>query len=456
MAPKRRGGTRSAARNLGWLLSSKGLGALLSLAYLAIATRTLGTTDFGRFVLITGASQALITFVGFPTWQLVIQYGVTHLLSGDEAALGRLFRASALLDLGAAALGSVIVVLLLALFTGAFGIGHDLVGYVAGFAIVQLLTVRSTPLGMLRLRDQYKRAAWADSVTPIVRVVGAVLAWAVAPTIAGFLIVWAIAELATAAAFWSFAAGSGDLARMWAARYDRAVVARENPRFLRFAFSTNANVAISLSEKQLPLLLVGAYVGPAAAGAFRLAFQLAQALSKLAQILTRAAFPELVHAVRRKPAEKLNALLVKILLASTAAALVILLIVIAIGGDILALVGGKAYAPAYPILIWLAAAGCLDLATVGFEPVLMALHRAGSAFLVRLGSAAIILLATLVLTPRFGALGAAMALLAGSLVTETLLALLTFRAVAKMPPGTRLDIAEGADAAEPALSAGEA
>ena len=43
------------------------------------------------------------------------------------------------------------------------------------------------------------------------------------------------------------------------------------------------------------------------------------------------------------------------------------------------------------------------------------------------------------LTPRLGAIGAAMALLLGSIVTETLVALATFRAVAAMPAGATLD-----------------
>jgi O-antigen/teichoic acid export membrane protein len=434
---ERRGSTRAAARNLGWLLSSKGLGAILGLLYLAITTRALGVTDFGRFALITGASQAIVTLVAFPTWQIVIQYGVTHQLAGDEGALGRLFRTAALLDCFAAGMGTLIVTLILGLFAGKLGIGPDLVGYVMLFAIVQLLTLRSTPLGMLRLRDDYARAAWADSATPIVRTLGTIAAWLLAPTIAGFLAAWALAEIVTAAAFWRFVTRDGDLARLWQARIDRKVIARENPGLLRFALSTNANVALSLSEKQIPLLLVGAFVGPAAAGAFRLAFQIAQALSKLAQMLTRAAFPELVHAVRTKPSRKVNRLLRRILLVSTGAALLILLVVLAIGRPILVLVGGAAYAPAFPILIWLAAAGCLDLATVGFEPVVMALHRAGSVFLVRVVAAAIMVVATVTLTARYGAIGAAIALLVGTVAAEAMIAFITFRAVAAMPPDVR-------------------
>jgi len=105
----------------------------------------------------------------------------------------------------------------------------------------------------------------------------------------------------------------------------------------------------------------------------------------------------------------------------------------AAGGWLLALVGGKAYAAAYPILLWIALAGCLDLATVGFEPVLNALHRSATVFGIRAAATVMLVLAMVILTPLYGAVGAAMALVIGGLVTETLLAIVSFRAVASAP-----------------------
>ena len=437
----RRGGTRAAARNLGWLLSSKGLDALLGLVYLGITTRALGITDFGRFSLIVGAAQAIIALVAFPTWQIVIQFGVGHLISGDKAALGRLFRAAALLDCLAAVLGTVIVALVVGLFSRQLGVGAELRGSVLFFALVLLLTLRSTPLGILRLRDDYAGAAWADSFSPVVKLIGTGIAWAVSPTIEGFLAVWAVSEIARAAAFWWVVARKGDLAMLLSARVDRETVARENPGFLRFAFSTNANVTLNLSERQLPLLLVGAIAGTAAAGAFGLAFQVSQALSKLAQMLTRAAFPELVHAVRRATAGQVRQILWKIALASSASAAAIMLLVAVIGKPVLGLIGGEPYIAAFPILLWLAAGGCLDLAAVGFEPILMALHRAGSAFLIRVLAAGILIAGCIMLTPGQGAVGAAIAMLIGTAVTDVLLALVTLHAVRRMEPGQALESA---------------
>lgn len=434
-------GVRAAASNLGWLLASRSLEAVLSLLYLAIATRTLGLEDFGRFTLITSASQTVVTFVAFPTWQLVVQYGARHILENNDGALGRLLRVCGLLDVGSAVIGMLLSVGIVLLFAGKLGIGGGLVGYVIAFSVVQLLSLRSTPLGILRLRNQYGRAAWADSVTPIVRIVGAVVAWLAMPTVVGFLLSWAAAEVCTAVAMWYLAGYGGDLGLMWRAPARRGAFFEENPRFRRVAVSTNASVSLRLTSNQIPMLMIGAYVGPAAAGAFRLAYQLGRGLFKLAPILTRAAFPELVRAARTNSADQLNRLLWRILLASTAVSLAILLIAAVAGKPVLLLVGGHNYVSAYPILLWIAAAGCLDLATVGFEPVLIALHRAATVFIIQALTTLVLLLAMVTLTPLYGAIGAAMALFAGGLVTETLLALACFHAVATAPADTRVDAA---------------
>src|SRR3546814_14125353 len=48
---------RSILQNTGWLLTGKGVGAVLSLFYLAIVTRTLGPAGVGLFSLILSADQ---------------------------------------------------------------------------------------------------------------------------------------------------------------------------------------------------------------------------------------------------------------------------------------------------------------------------------------------------------------------------------------------------------------
>ena len=120
------------------------------------------------------------------------------------------------------------------------------------------------------------------------------------------------------------------------------------------------------------------------------------------------------------------------LLGATAVAVVIFLIVVFAGQHVLTMVGGDDFVVAYPSMVWLGAAACIALALVGFEPVLMALHRSVSALVVRAFAAVVMIAAAWELTSRMGAVGAAVGYLIGTVVAEILLAIVTARTVARM------------------------
>ncbi len=412
---------RAVARNLGWLLASRGVIAVLSLFYLGIATRSLGVVGFGRFALIIGAAQTLAALVTFQSWQIIVQYGSGLLARDDRPALGRLYRGTALVDFGSAVVGAILAWIILEIWGEMLGIGPTLKRATLIFAVVQLLTIRSTPLGILRLRDKFSKGALADSVAPVARFVGAILVALIHPTVQGFLAVWGAAEIVTAATYWIMVARDGDLALMRQARGSRHLP-REHPGIVRYALSTNASATLGLSSKQVPLLIVGAAAGPAAAGAFRLAAQLAQALAKLSQMVSRAAFPEMVRTVRDAEPAVLGRLLMRLFLASVAAAAAIMVLVLIAGKPVLSLVGGRDFRGAWPILLWLALAGCLDFATVAVDTVLTALQRAGTVFAIRAAGVVLMLGSTLFLIPLFGATGVAVAVAVGSAAVTLLMA----------------------------------
>jgi len=424
---------RAAARNLGWLLASRGVLAVLSLFYLGIITRSLGVTGFGRFALITGAAQTLATLVAFQSWQVIVQYGVGPQERGDDDALGRLFRASAVVDAISAVLGALLAWAILEMWHEQLGIGETLKRATLIFCVVQLVTIRSTPLGILRLRDRFSLSAIADSITPVARFVGAIGVALVHPTVQGFLFAWGVAEVLTAATYWAFLLRRGDLSLLRRGK-GLARVVDDNPGIVRFALSTNASSTLGLSSKQLPLLIVGAGLGPAAAGVFRLASQIAQALAKLSQLISRAAFPEVVKMVKAASRAQLGRMLSRLFLGSALAAVAIMALVAVAGKPVLDLVGGHDFRHAWPVLLWLAVAGCLDLATVGVDTVLTALQRAGTVFALRAVGVVILFAAAAALMPVYGTIGVAMAVAAGSLGVAVLMAMAAMR-LAKVGTG---------------------
>ena len=142
-------------RNLGWLLASRGVNAILSLIYLAILTRTLGLSGFGKFALLTGTAQLISNGLAFQCWMMIVQYGTTHVANHDDERLSRLFRLAAVLDAASAVLGIAMAWTILHFFAENLGIGRTLSNATLAFNVILLISIRSTPLGILRLRDRF-------------------------------------------------------------------------------------------------------------------------------------------------------------------------------------------------------------------------------------------------------------------------------------------------------------
>jgi len=410
-------------QNFGWMVASRGLAAVFSLVYLAIVTRTLGVAEFGKFALITGAAVMLSNLLVFPTWQMIVQYGIAHLERDDEPALARLYRGALVLDVISAVVGIVLSAVILYYFSDALGLKDTLARTTMVFNAIMLLSLRSTPLGILRLRNRFSLAAAADSATPTFRLIGAITAGLVHPTLQAFLIAWGVAELLTAAAHWWAVYRVGEMRLLFARAKDSGLLLSENPGIVRYALTTNFSLSLMIGTQQLPLFLVGGLTGISAAGAFRLAAQLSRSLTTVSQMIARSAFPEIVRAVRSTGVGSLGSVIGRSARLTLTVGAVVFLLVTLFGMPILELIGGKDFGSAYASLLWLAAAGCIELAVVAFEPSIAAANRAHLAFYVRVAAAALLLAAALMLAPVLGAQGVALAVFVQALAQALLLGL---------------------------------
>jgi O-antigen/teichoic acid export membrane protein len=418
--------------NTGWLLGGKGVGAVLSLAYLAIVTRTLGVVDFGRFALVLSAATVIKTLVSFDSWQIVVRYGQHHLAMDDQAAggdaLNRLLRFCILIDLASAVAGGVIAAGIILAFGHRLDIGPDMGWQVWLFCMVMLVTIRSSPTGVLRLFDRFDSAAFAETMIPVGRMAGALIAWVVMPDITGYLIAWSAAELLCAVSYWYLALKVGR-ERIGRWRAGRALDARhENPGIIGFLTATNIQTSLSSVGQQVAVLIVGGFVGPAGAGLYRLANQLANSLTKISSLLSRSIFVELSR-TSTQGREALSELFRRTNRLALVAGAVIIALILAIGHPLLGLIAGQAFLPAYPLLLMLGIAACIDLIGVSYRPLLMATDRAGLSLRIAIVSTLLLLGVQALLLPPFGTNGAAMANIISSLAAFALMGWASRRAV---------------------------
>lgn len=400
---------RRALTNTGWLMGARGINAVLSLGYLAMATRALGLHGFGQFILCVTFAQAVTGLASFQTWQAVIRWGQRKETVADAVGF------ALALDLLTVAVGSVAAALLLEFSGSWLPVPPELRSETFALTLVFLLAVRSTPTGILRLYDRYAQGAAADSVTSIVRIAGCAIAVVFAPSITSFILVWALAEAATAAAYWRYALRRQPLD---ARRVSLARLPRVERGAWAFVWGTGLSGTLLIASRQILILLVGAIGGPPLAGIYRVAAQLGEGLLKLAQALLRATYPELV---RDPDAARHIAVRIGGIAALTG---LIVIVLAALGGHWLILaIAGREYAPAYGPMILLSAAAAIELGGASLEALLVSRGHALRNFLLRAVPTLLAVASLPLVVPRAGAAGAAGAVLVASLLTVTALAM---------------------------------
>ena len=355
--------------NIGWLLGGRGINAVLSLVYLALATRTLGLDGFGYFAIIVALGQTVTGIANFQTWQFVVRWG-----AGAEGP-GKATGFAIALDMVSMVGGALIAAVLVWTAPLWLPLPAELLWLTFGYCIVSLLSIRTTPTGLLRLRFRYAQATAAEAVQPVIRAAGAVLAVYFLPTVAGFVIAWAASEVCVTIALWIAAARSE---RVDLSQISLFAIPRVHRGVWRFVLSTNLSGSLQIAGKQVMILLVGAIGGEAFAGGFRVAAQLGQALVQLAQTVSKAIYPELVHA--KENAQAIARRMANIALVAGVVAVVVAILA---GRWGLEAIAGPEFTVVYWAMVILAIGGAVELVGASLESLLVSAGRAGTALLCR-------------------------------------------------------------------------
>ena len=201
-ASARRSGIPNILKNLTWLLGGKGFGAVCSLVYLALLSRSLGLKDFGHFSLIFGTGQALVAIAGFQTWQTMIRFGARPSVEKDWARFGRLAWLCGSIDVGSALTGSAIAVVVYYGFGDMLGINPAYTAMAFAFNVALLWSRMSTPSGIVRVLNRFDISSLVEGFVPLARLVAAFGLVMLGPSVGRFLLAWAIIDLLSAVIYW--------------------------------------------------------------------------------------------------------------------------------------------------------------------------------------------------------------------------------------------------------------
>ena len=376
---------KSILRNAGWLLGGKGFGAVSSLLYLAILSRSLGVKDFGHFALIFGLAQTVVALAGFQTWQTIVRFGAPHLAAGKDEAFGRLSVFGGLIDAVGATIGCLVTVLGFRLFGAMFDVNPAYDDAAVLFICAMLWARVSAPYGIIRALDRFELTVIVGAITPAARLLAAIGIWLAGASVYRFLIAWAAIEFVTAGALWLAAYRlRPELLQLSHLREWRRTL-QENPGIAKFLGITYANTSVLAVIHQGPLLAVGYLFGTSAAGVYRIADQLAKGLGKLATLLSDAVYPEVNKQLHATPAAQFRKLIRQVSVSVLIISVIVVVLAFTLGDDLLILIAGEDFGAGAVVLVPLVLAASFELASVSYESVLHSVGKPHYQLFTRIG-----------------------------------------------------------------------
>ncbi|WP_337997449.1 lipopolysaccharide biosynthesis protein [Oleispirillum naphthae] len=409
-------------RNLAFLVGGKSVSGVLGLVYLTLAVRALGVEAYGQLALIYAFALTVSTVVKFQTWQPILHYGTPALQEGRVADFHRLVRFTVGLDVASSVAGAALAVGGIWLVGPRIGLPEAILPQASAFGASLLFMVTATPNGLLRLFDRFDLLLVEDNVEAVIRLAGSLLLFLIGGGLTGFLAVWALSVVGsgTVCAALAWRELRRRVARVPAADLKASSLTMGFPGMWGFVWSTNINSSLKLLRGHFATLIVGALLGTAEAGLFRVARQIAEALAKPVKLLTPVVYPELARFVADRRFGALQALNRRTLQVSCIGAGASFLLLAVAGRGLLGVVGGGETAVAYTAMLLLSAAALIRIAVFVLEPTLISLGHPALALGVQ-GVAAAVYVPLLIVSVRvFGIEGAGGAAVLASLVVAVL------------------------------------
>jgi len=402
-------------RNAGMLLTGKAARGVLGFGAVAVAARALGVEVFGTLVLITGTVMTLGKVLRIPTGHLVVSYGAEPYRDRDWRRLRELLGFGVVLDLLSTGIALGLLFLLAPLAVGWFGLPDGSANTLRLYGLVlPIVGLGTTPISTLRLLDRFDLIAGMNPLVSLGRLLGGLGLWLGGAGLGAFLALWALTTVLVRLIRIGVAGWELNRQGILVGWEGRALPSlRPEHGVWRFLGGAYANNSLDLNKSQLPTLVVGAVLGPAGAGLFRIALQLANVVIKPAnKLLVSAILPDLAH-LRANGQRKARRKMVR--RTGTLAGLVafgIFLGLALFGKTIIAWTAGPAYTEAYSTMLLLALAGVVMAWIFPLEPLLISAGKVWRLALIR-GAAFGIYLAVLIpASSRFELLGAGLAALA--------------------------------------------
>ncbi|NES85482.1 MAG: oligosaccharide flippase family protein [Moorea sp. SIO2B7] len=402
---------RRMLKNISWLLSGRVVTGLTGFIYLSIVTHRLGLETFGILVIIQTYVKIIATLTTFQSSQAVIRYGAIFLERKDKKKLQQLIKFTTLLDVFGASMGIALAVILAPIIFSHLGWQPHLIVWVQLCSLTILFTTVATPRGLLQLYNRFDLVTFDLTITHVVQLLGTIVAAVCNTTLWGYLGAWFFARLVR---------GILVISLGWREVWKQGMLQdfngsidqlfQSHPDLWRFCVASNFDSSLPMIFQEMSPIAITWLSTSANVGLFRIGSELASPLGGIAGLLTLSLYPELAHLNTQQNWQKFKALVLRITKVSMGVGLALFLVYIFLGKQILFYGFGDEFTEAYSLLLILVISETFLMGNCALEPSLYALGCPNLALRVKgIAIFCLYIPVVIVLTKKFGAMGAGMA-----------------------------------------------
>ena len=366
-------------KNMGIMLSAKGVAGVMALGGLAFAARGLTVEEFGILVFMHAVVLFFTRVATFRSWLIVVRYaanGKTGVASAheDPFLFGKVMRFCISLDFIACLAAFILAQSALLILTDQFEIVESAGPLLELYIFLVLFNQKSASLGVLRLFDRYDLIALNALIIPAGRMLGCGVAWYLEAPFVAYVSVWFVASAVSYLILPVLAVRHLKQNGLWRTILSgRPTLIAPSPGVWRFAVLTNVDASIGAGNGLLPIILAGVVGGPAFAAIYRIAKEVAVIIGKGSKMIDKVVFPEFTNLVASGKGQQIPGLIAKVGGVMAAFGALIGVVFWLVGPQFLSFALGPEYAetPLLAILLIISA----TLAAAG-RPIFPALYAA--------------------------------------------------------------------------------
>jgi O-antigen/teichoic acid export membrane protein len=396
-------------KNTSVLFSGQSITGIIGLISISLVARTLGAEKLGIFALIQSYVLIIDRLLNFQCWQAVIKFGADYLKQDRKEDFKSLVKFCVILDAITAVAGTVLAAVIVCIFGNWKGWQQETIYAAIIFSFWILFDLRSTATGLLWLCNKFKLISIIMITAAFFKMVFIAVAYKFSGSLLIFVIIWVVTG-AVESMFMLFAG--------WVLVYrktgDNFLKAKLSPiakdkTIWKFVLSTNLNLSVSLVAKEVDVLIIGAVLGAAATGIYKIAKQFAWILISLIEPISQATYPELAHLAAEKKFSNLKHTAFKMGVVIGSVSVLVWLSSIVFGKWILSFAIGEEYVQAWSVMVIFMFAFVIWGFAFCLPAGLLAIGKAGKILLVQIIALAVFLPALYLLLVNIGVAGAAVA-----------------------------------------------